>query len=232
MGEHVPFCMPDRVSLDSPSRGQLREMLQPGRGLERAERSGDVEPAGRDLSPFAPHSFGRQFREPVGHRPGEFSGLRCERESETCGELTALQHPKIVFGKRFRGLAEYPSKEVVGAAEIVDELMGFGIPTHRVDGEVSPGERIRFVDRRVDLDSEPGVPVSGLRVAARQRHVEALSVDVSCDHIERPTLLVDPAETAKHVKQGVMGIDTVDLEVNVLEADRDAGRFCEECVTD
>ena len=97
------------------------------------------------------------------------------------------------------------------AVERIDVLAGQRIPGDGVDGEVAPARRLVERQVRIARDREAAMPAAGLRLAARQRHVEAR------DLVDGEALAdgVHAAERREQLLQP-RRVDAEDLEVDVL----------------
>ena len=95
--------------------------------------------------------------------------------------------------------------------ERIEVLAGQRIERDRVDGEIAAPGRLLDRHRRIALDGEAAMAAAGLRVAARQRHVDA------ADLVDREALAdrVDRTEPRQQVAQRIGG-DAEHLQVDVL----------------
>ena len=112
-------------------------------------------------------------RSSSGIRAAERRRVRVQRELESRRELHGAQHTQAVVAERGRIHGpQHPSRQVFTAVERILVSLGERIPGDRVDGEVAPARRVRDRHGGVALHHEAPVATAGLRLAARERHVD------------------------------------------------------------
>ncbi len=173
------------------------------------------EPDGRplreqqELLNFAQHALAGQVVE--GDGAAHASGAFVHRQREPRRELQGAQHAKAVVGER--PLVDHPEDaalEVVPAAERVEVLLRERIEEDGVDGEIAPPACLLDGHARVAGDLEAAVPAADLRLAARQRHIDAR-------HLVDGERLADGIDAAGGFEQAAQAarLDAVHLEVDV-----------------
>ena len=211
MDPDVPFRMPLGLLRTADERFQLREQR-----VDDAEAQGQLEPDGRpprleeELFEFPPDPLRREIieRDP----PAERFGRRVQRELEPGRELDRAQHTQAVLPER-GGIhrPEYAPFDVAAAVEGVLIGVGERIPRDRVDREVAAAGGFTRRQLRIPVNVEPFVPAPHLRLAARERDVEAGHLEdgeALADRVHRP----EPREQRAQFGGGY----AIDLEVHVL----------------
>src|SRR5262245_50250693 len=141
---------------------------------------------------------------------------------EPGSELDGSEHPQAVVGKTGRiDDAEDSAVDVASPVERIFVLAGQGIPGNGVDREVAAAGGVCNRQVRVAHDVEAAMASAGLRLTARQRHVEIAELVNLKAFADR----LYPAKCFEDLAQA-RGVNSVDLQVDIL------GVAAEEAIAD
>ena len=102
------------------------------------------------------------------------------------------------------------------ATERVNDLTGLGIHRHRVDREITTAQRLFDRHRRIHLNRETSVTVTGPGIPTRKRDVH---VTAELEHTERDADSINTANFKQSVLNLCRSHRAVDLDVDVLRLD-------------
>ena len=183
-GCHSGSCgQPTSASISGKSRSMTPR--------SSARLQADRRPPGlqQQLLDLAPDPFGRQIVER--NRAAQRARLRLELALEARRELHARAARAGCRRRTSRGSTARRIRRVeVGAAvERIEVLAGQRIAGDRVDREVAAPRRLFDRHGRIALDVEAAVAAAGLRLAARQRDVDAADLvdgEALADGVDAP----------------------------------------------
>ncbi len=173
-----------------PLQSQCGKLGEHELGETRVDQQGEPPPGlvgEQQLGQLVADPLGGHDREPRRHAGHRRDHLRRDLHAELSREPRRAHHPQRVVGEgllRSRRGAQDARRQVAGAAEQVDELLGGQPHRHRVDGEVAAYQVA--VERRAERHGRLA-GVRPVRLCAVGRDLQLPVTDLGADGAELPS---------------------------------------------